>query len=90
MTQAEFEAVLRRDGYEIVNRDMAPNSVNAGHVHDFNARVMVVAGTMTVERDGARRAYQSGESFEMPHGCRHAEIAGPDGATYIAGRRAPR
>jgi quercetin dioxygenase-like cupin family protein len=90
MTQAEFEAALRRDGYEIVNRAMAPNSINAEHAHDFDDRVMVVTGAMTVERDGTRHAYQPGESFEMPHGCRHAEIAGPDGATYIAGRRAPR
>ena len=90
MTQAEFETALRRDGYEVVSRSMAPNSTNADHAHDFDVRVMVVAGMMAVERDGGRTDYRPGESFEMPHGCRHAEHAGPEGASYIAGRRTPR
>jgi hypothetical protein len=25
----------------------------------------------------------------MTNGCRHSETAGPDGATYVAGRRKP-
>jgi quercetin dioxygenase-like cupin family protein len=50
---------------------------------------MVVAGEMMLDRDGARHAYRPGETFEITHGDPHAEIAGPDGASYVAGRRMP-
>jgi quercetin dioxygenase-like cupin family protein len=89
MDRTSFEAALQRDGYEIVARTMEPNATNAEHTHDFDARVLVVAGEMTLARDGARHAYRPGETFEITHGHRHAEIAGPDGATYVAGRRMP-
>jgi quercetin dioxygenase-like cupin family protein len=89
MDRTDFEAALQSDGYEIVARTMEPNTTNPDHAHDFDARVLVVAGEMTLDRDGARHAYHPGEMFEITHGDRHAEIAGPDGASYIAGRRMP-
>ena len=89
MDRTAIEATLQRDGYEVVVRTMEPSTTNPEHAHDFDARVLVVAGEMTLARDGASRAYRPGESFEIIHGHRHAEIAGPDGATYIAGRRMP-
>ncbi len=89
MDRTSFEATLQRDGYEIVARTMEPNTINPEHAHAFDARVLVVAGEMTLDRDGARRAYRPGETFEITHGHRHAEIAGPDGASYVAGRRVP-
>ena len=90
MDRATFEATLARDGFQIVSVTMKPEAVNASHVHDFEARLLVVEGAMTIDREGAPvRTYQIGESFEMPLGCRHSETAGPVGATYVAGRRKP-
>jgi quercetin dioxygenase-like cupin family protein len=89
MDRTSFEATLQRDGYEIVARSMEPNTINPEHAHEFDARVLVIAGEMTLDRDGARRAYRPGETFEITNGHRHAEIAGPDGASYVAGRRMP-
>lgn len=87
MDRAEFEAALRRDGYELVARDMAPNTVNPDHTHDFDARIMVTAGAMTMVMGGTRRTYGPGEWCEVPAGTLHAEEAGSSGASYIAGRR---
>jgi quercetin dioxygenase-like cupin family protein len=89
MDRTSFEAALQRDGYEIVTRTMEPNTTNPEHAHDFDARVLVLAGEMTLARDGARHAYRPGESFEITHSHRHVEIAGPEGVTYVAGRRMP-
>jgi quercetin dioxygenase-like cupin family protein len=90
MDRATFEAGLTRDGYEIVSISMKPDAVNPEHVHPFDARVMVVAGAMTVDReDTGARTFQPGEWFELQHGCRHSEAAGGAGATYVAGRRLP-
>ena len=89
MDRTAFEAALQRDGYEIVNRTMEPNATNPEHAHDFDARVLIVAGEMTLAIGGSRRAYHPGETFEIAHGHHHAEIAGPEGVSYVAGRRVP-
>ena len=89
MDRATFESELKRDGYDIVVRDMAPDYLNPEHAHEFDARVMVVAGEMTITSLGAATVFRSGEVCVIPHGRRHAEQAGPQGATYVAGRRMP-
>ena len=90
MDRNTFEAGLKREGFEIVTNTMQPGVLNPEHAHSFDARLLVVDGAMTIIRDGApTRTYQVGETFEMPAGCRHSETAGPAGATYVAGRRAP-
>ena len=50
---------------------------------------MVVAGEMTIVVGDQRNTYRVGDTFSMTHGCRHSEQAGPEGATYVAGRRKP-
>lgn len=89
MDRATFESELKRDGYEIVVREMPPDHLNPEHAHDFDARVMVVTGEMTITSLGAATAFRPGEVCVIPHGRRHAEQAGPEGATYVAGRRLP-
>jgi quercetin dioxygenase-like cupin family protein len=89
MDRAAFIAELERDGYEIVEREMAANHINPEHAHDFDARVMVLAGEITITRDGTATTYRAGDSCAMPRGCRHAEQVGREGVSYIAGRRTP-
>ena len=90
LDRATFEATLTRDGYEIVAITMQPDAVNPEHVHPFDARVMVVDGAMTVDReDTGARTFLPGEWFELHAGCRHSEAAGAAGASYVAGRRKP-
>jgi quercetin dioxygenase-like cupin family protein len=90
MDRAAFEAALGRDGYQIVTNTMLPGAINPTHAHSFDARLMVVAGAMTIAREGAEtRTYNLGDTFDMPAGTRHSETAGAAGATYVAGRRQP-
>jgi quercetin dioxygenase-like cupin family protein len=89
MDRTAFEAELQRDGYQIVVNTMQPGATNPEHQHDFDARLLVVAGEMTIMAEDQRNTYNVGESFSKPHGCRHSEQAGPAGATYVAGRRKP-
>lgn len=90
MDRMTFETELARDGYEIVSISMQPDAVNPQHAHPFDARVMVVEGAMTVDReDTGARTFQVGEWFALHAGCRHSEAAGTAGATYVAGRRLP-
>jgi quercetin dioxygenase-like cupin family protein len=90
MERAQFEAELRQQGYsEIVDRQMPANAFNPEHDHEFDARLLVLEGALTVARDGGERTYRAGDSFAMDAGCRHTERCGPEGARYLAGRRYP-
>ncbi len=89
MERAEFEAALRRDGYEIVARSMAPNTVNADHTHDFDARVLVTEGAITLTQGTESRTYGPGDWCAIAAGTLHAESCGPAGVSYVAGRRKP-
>jgi quercetin dioxygenase-like cupin family protein len=88
MNRAEFETELRSQGYqEIVDRQMQANETNSEHAHEFDARLLVLEGEMTITCEGEDRTYRAGDTFAMTAGCRHAERSGVEGVRYLAGRR---
>jgi quercetin dioxygenase-like cupin family protein len=90
MDRTEFEDELRAQGYQdILDRSMPANQTNPEHAHDFDARLFVLEGEMTIACEGGERTYRSGDTFAMAAGCRHSERSGPAGVRYLAGRRYP-
>ena len=90
MDRATFENELQQQGYaETVDRRMEANSVNPEHAHEFDARLLVLEGAMTITAEGRQRTYRAGDTFAMTAGCRHTEECGSEGARYLAGRRYP-
>ena len=88
MERVAFESELRQQGYaEVVDRRMEPNVLNPEHAHEFDARLLVLEGAMTIAAEGSERTYRAGDTFTMAAGCRHSERSGPEGAHYLAGRR---
>jgi quercetin dioxygenase-like cupin family protein len=88
MNRPDFETELRAQGYhEIADRRMEPNATNPEHAHEFDARLLVLEGEMTVTREGEERTYRAGDTFAMTAGCRHTEHCGAEGVRYLAGRR---
>lgn len=89
MTQAEFEASLKADGYtETLTRRMEAGATAPTHTHPFDARLFILEGEFILEQAGATRRYGPGEAFAVPAGALHAESFGPQGASYLVGRRA--
>ena len=87
MDKAEFEAGLAADGFRGVYTSVAPNKIVPNHCHDFDARVYVVGGEITLTRDNASVTYGEGQCFEVPCGAMHAERVGPNGVALLSGRR---
>jgi quercetin dioxygenase-like cupin family protein len=88
MDRQAFENELRNQGYgEVVDRRMEANTLNAEHAHEFDARLLVLEGAMTITSEGKQCTYRAGDTFSMSAGCRHAEQCGPEGVRYLAGRR---
>jgi quercetin dioxygenase-like cupin family protein len=88
MNQREFEAELRREGYQIFYGGLKAGEVNPEHAHDWEARVMVIGGEITLTRAGKPETFRAGDSCSVSAGEMHAEHVGPQGVAYVAGRRA--
>jgi len=88
MTRAEFEADLRREGYEIREGEIQPNVHREAHAHGFDARLFVLDGSITLVFGKDRVAYGPGDSCSVPAGTMHEEHTEADGVRYVSGRRA--
>ena len=87
MTRDEFEAELRRDGYEIREGEIQPHVHREPHTHDFDARLFILKGSLTVAYSNDRVTYGPGDSCSVPAGTVHAEHTEADSVQYLAGRR---
>ena len=50
MNQSEFEADLLRQGYQVFYGGLQAGLANPDHAHDWDARVMVIGGEITLTR----------------------------------------
>jgi len=87
MTQNEFEADLKREGYTVFYGGLRANQENPEHGHPWDARVMVIGGEITITRDGKAETFHTGDSCRVPANCLHTESVGPQGVAYVAGRK---
>ena len=46
MDRAEFEANLRREGYELREGEIKPNEHRGSHAREFDARLFVLEGSI--------------------------------------------
>ena len=88
MTRAEFEADLVREGYEIREGEIEPNVHREPHAHGFDARVLVLSGSITLVFGNDRVTYGPGDSCRVPAGTVHEEHTEAAGVRYVSGRRA--
>jgi quercetin dioxygenase-like cupin family protein len=89
MNQSEFETDLRREGYQIFYGGLQAGMVNPDHSHEWDARVMVIGGEITLIRGGKAETFYAGDSCTVAAGEVHSEHVGLQGVAYIAGRRNP-
>jgi hypothetical protein len=80
MNQSEFEADLKRDGYEVFYGGMQAGHTNPDHSHPWHE--------ITITRNGKAETFRVGDSCAVASGELHAEQVGAQGVAYIGGRRA--
>jgi quercetin dioxygenase-like cupin family protein len=86
LTREAFESDLRREGFDIVHGGQQPGFAEDLHAHDFDARIMVLGGEITVTRDGKADIFHAGDHCEIPAGCQHTTKVGPEGVAYLVGK----
>lgn len=84
----EFEEQLQRDGYlDIKHRLLERGEDTQPHTHDFDTRLLVLEGAMTLVCGGSQRTYRAGEILEISAGAEHCERYGTDRLRFVAGLR---
>ena len=88
MDEQSFLATLADGGYtEILPREFAPGHRFEPHSHPWDSRLLVLAGRMTIGRDGVEQVFEAGDVCEVPRDALHSEQYGEQGARLVVGRR---
>ena len=88
VSEAEFEAQLRAEGYtEVELKEYAPRPGNGRHRHHFAVKQLVLAGAFIVQQDDAPVTFSPGQVCTVAYGALHDEWIGPTGARVLLGRR---
>ena len=88
MNTQEFHDELKANRFDVaVAIDRPVGYAMSEHQHPFDACALILAGDLTLVVDGVSTCYRSGEVFRLPAGTPHLEAAGPQGVSYLSGRR---
>lgn len=90
MNDAQIEAFkteLTQQGYEINERTWEPGTVNHTHAHPFDARGLVIKGSITITHAEGSKRCGPGDEFRLEADIEHEEVIGPEGVTFVSGRR---
>lgn len=88
MTADEFTKLCTGEGWgEVRPVTYAPDQRPELHVHDFDAMVLIVEGTMTLAGPDGDTPLGPGELCRVPAGTMHAELGGPDGGRGLLATR---
>jgi len=88
MTNQEFHDELKSNRFaEAVALDRPIGYALGEHQHPFDACALVTAGDITLVVDGVSTRYGAGDVFRLAAGTPHLEAAGPQGVSYLSGRR---
>ena len=86
--RAEFEARLRREGYdEILTRTLEPDGVIPDHTHPYDVLALVLDGEAVIDCGAGPRTYRPGDLLDVARGVVHSERYGSQGFTFLLGRR---
>jgi quercetin dioxygenase-like cupin family protein len=88
MEHQEFIDTLRAEGYaEPVLVEREANGQIDDHAHPFEAKALILQGEIRIHAGGEIKIYRPGDVFHLRRDEPHRESYGPDGVSYLSGRR---
>ncbi|SAK79084.1 hypothetical protein AWB75_04761 [Caballeronia catudaia] len=88
MHRDEFLALLSREGFhEVVTVTREPHGSLDVHAHPFEAKALILEGDVTIRIGEDASTYRAGELFHLATNLEHSERFGPQGVSYLVGRK---
>jgi quercetin dioxygenase-like cupin family protein len=88
MERALFEQDLLAKGYAVSTVTRAAHGRLDVHTHPFEARALILTGEIRIQCvDQEEKLYRPGEIFHLAHEEPHSESYGPEGVSYLVGRK---
>jgi quercetin dioxygenase-like cupin family protein len=88
MHRDEFLALLSQEGFnEVVTVTRDANGTLDVHAHPFEAKALILTGDVTIRIGDDARKYGVGDIFHLRTSIEHAEDYGPEGVSYLVGRK---
>lgn len=84
----EFLKELELAGFsEVVTVTREGNTGLGDHRHPFEAKALILDGTISIECAGRTTHYAAGDVFHLALNELHSESYGPQGVVYLVGRK---
>ena len=87
MDTTTFEHQLKLDGYAVNTVSRKANEFVDTHTHTFEAKALILSGQININVNGKDTLYPPGSVFHLMAGTPHTEQYGPEGVTYLVGRK---
>ncbi|BBU28664.1 hypothetical protein BTHE68_23980 [Burkholderia sp. THE68] len=88
MRRDEFLALLSSESFdEVVTVTREPNGSLDLHAHPFEAKALILEGDLTIRIAAHARTYRAGDIFHLAPNIEHSEQYGPEGVSYLVGRK---
>ena len=75
------------DYCEAEHKTYEPGMENEMHTHDFSANLFVLEGEFTLITEEETVTHLPGDSCKLDAGVLHSERAGPEGTTFLVGKK---
>tara|TARA_B100000927_G_scaffold32950_1_gene23782 strand:+ start:864 stop:1142 length:279 start_codon:yes stop_codon:yes gene_type:complete len=91
MDRIEFKEKMERDGFTVSEKSMAAGTLNQDHTHPFDARLLVLAGYITIGQGGEEKIFGPGDICSVDANVEHSEKVGSlMDVSYLAALRVRR
>ena len=88
MDRETFTENLTKEGFaETVVVTREANISMDVHEHPFEAKALILDGELHIRVGETEQAYKVGDVFHLPANKPHSERYGPNGVTYLVGRK---
>ena len=87
MDQQTFRLELAQEHYpEPITVTRMPGELGE-HSHPFEAKALILDGSVSLTINGNETTYLAGDIFHLLANIMHSERYGPQGVTYLVGRK---
>ena len=88
MNIEEFKQSLANQGYgEATSVTYEPSMENEMHTHEFSGSLFVLEGEFTHVTEEGAVTHLPGETCQLDAGVLHSERTGPEGTTFLVGKK---